>query len=256
MKRMLTLFLVAGLMAYGATAAKAVNLLANPDLDHTAISTQIAATPVSWTAASSKSATGVFNDGESSEGFANVQQPVGDCGGSGCGLFFKPFQGNLANPNAVPPVAANLVSASLSQDVAGMAGAKYSLTGWAGAEANYVGLSDPTVKSQFVLQFLDGANAVLGSSTLDLNTVGLGTSGLPNPFGYNTYTVSGTAPAGTVTVRSIAQMLNAYNNPLGGGQAFVVDSFDLEKSVVPEPASILLGLVAAAGVFGLARRRS
>jgi hypothetical protein len=249
MKRLLVLTMVLGFVALAGRAAHAVNLLANPDLDTVAVSTQVNATPVSWTALSSKSVSGAFNDGLDSEGFANVLQA------GGMGVFFKPFQGNLANPNATPPLAANLVSASLSQDVAGTAGAKYTLTGWAGAEANYVGLSDPSVKSQFVLQFLNGANSVLGSSTLDLNTVGLGVSGLPAPFGYNTYSVSGTAPAGTVVVRSIAQMLNAYANPLGGGQAFVVDSFNLAK-VVPEPASIVLGMIAAAGMFGLVRRRS
>ena len=44
--------------------------------------------------------------------------------------------------------------------------------------------------------------------------------------------------------------------PTGGDQAFVVDSFDLEATAVPEPASIVLGLVAAVGALGLVRRRS
>jgi len=253
MKRLLTLIFALALVAYGATSASAVNLLANPDMDHTAVSTQIGATPVSWVAASSKSATGVFNDGLSSEAFANVLQPTGDCGGQGCGIFFKPFQGNLANPNAVPPVAANLVSSSISQAVPGTAGAKYALTGWAGAESNYVGLTDPTVKSQFVLQFLNSSSTVIGSSTIDLVPLGLGVPN-GNPFQYKQFTVTGTAPAGTTSVNAIAQMLNAYGNPLGGGQAYVVDSFDLER--VPEPATVVLGMLGALGVCGLVRRRS
>ena len=251
MKRLLTLTMLLAVLAYGAGLAQAANLLTNPDMDHIAISSQLGATPLSWTASSFKSATGVFNDGLSSEGFANVLQPLGDCTGSGCGTFFKPFQGSLLDATLTPP-GPNLVSSVISQDVAGSAGSTYTLTGWAGAEANYIGRTDPTVKSQFIVQFLNASNTVIGSSTIDLNTLGLGTSGLP--FGYAQYSVGGTAPAGTATVRSIAQMLNAYGNPAGGGQAFVVDSFDLEKSV-PEPASIVLGLIAAVGMFGLARRQ-
>jgi hypothetical protein len=75
-----------------------------------------------------------------------------------------------------------------------------------------------------------------------------------NPFQYKQYTVTGTAPAGTAIVRSLAQQLNAYNNPAGGDQAFVVDSFDLER--VPEPASIALGMLGLIGMFGASRRRS
>lgn len=251
MKRLLTLTMLLAVLAYGAGLAQAANLLANPDMDHSGGLSQLNPTPLSWTASSSKSATGVFNDGLDSEGFANVLQPLGDCSGSGCGIFFKPFQGSLLDATLTPP-GPNLVSSIISQDVAGSAG-NYTLTGWAGAEANYVGLSDPTVKSQFVLQFLNASSSMIGSSTINLNTMGLGTAGLGS-FNYRQFSVSGTAPAGTATVRSIAQMLSAYNNPLGGGQAFVVDSFDLEKSV-PEPASIVLGLIAAVGVFGLARRQ-
>ena len=84
MKRLLTLTMLLAVLAYGAGLAQAANLLTNPDMDHIAISSQLGATPLSWTASSFKSATGVFNDGLSSEGFANVNQPLGDCSGSGC----------------------------------------------------------------------------------------------------------------------------------------------------------------------------
>ena len=187
--------------------------------------------------------------GASSESFANVLQPTGGCTGSGCGLFFKAFQGD--NP-ANPPVPPNgTVSTTLYQDVAGSAGNTYSLTGWAGAGTGYVGLVDPTVKSQFGLQFYNASNALISSTIFDLNQLAVVNG---NPFNYKTYTVTATAPAGTASVRSLAQQLNAYNNPLGGDQAFVVDSFDLER--VPEPASIALGMLGLAGMFGVARRRS
>ena len=52
MKRLLILTMVLGFVALGGKAAHAANLLANPDLDNVAVSSQIGATPVSWVAAS------------------------------------------------------------------------------------------------------------------------------------------------------------------------------------------------------------
>jgi len=225
---------IVGLLA--AQAASAQNLLGNPDLDNLAAGDQVLPTPNGgWHVTSTKSASGAFTDGASSEPWCNVQQA------NGYGLFFKPFQGVIT-----PSV--DKVSTTLYQDIGGTPGNSYTLTGWAGAEANYVGFSDATVKSQFVLQFLDGSNAVIGSTTLDLVANGLGVANA-NPFNYKQFTLSGVAPAGTVTVRSMAQMLNAYGNPAGGGQAFVVDAF----SLVPAPGSLaILGL---GGLVAGRRRR-
>jgi len=221
---------VVGLLA--AQAASAQNLLSNPDLDVVGAGDQVLPTPVGgWHVASSKSVTGAFNDGASSEQFANVAQP------GGFGLFFKPFQG----------VAGDHVWASMYQDVPATAGNTYTLTGWAGAGAGYIGLTDPTVGSQFAIQFLNAGNAVIGTSAIDLVSLGLGVPN-GNPFGYKQFTVSALAPAGTVAVRSIARMMDAYGNPAGGDQAFVVDSFAL----VPAPGALaLLGL----GGLAASRRR-
>lgn len=112
-------------------------------------------------------------------------------------------------------------------------------------------MSDSTVKSQFGLQFFNASNTLLGSSIFDLNQLGVANG---NPFNYKQYTVTGVAPAGTAIVRSLAQQLNAYNNAALPSQAFVVDSFDLER--VPEPASIALGVLGLVGMFGVTRRRS
>jgi hypothetical protein len=49
-------------------------------------------------------------------------------------------------------------------------------------------------------------------------------------------------------------MLNGLNNPLGGGQAFVVDDFRLLGGV-PEPTTIALGALGLVGMVGLVRRR-
>jgi len=213
------------------------NLLQNPDLDNAAVSTQVLATPVNWTASASKAVSGAFNDGMSSEGFANVLQP------GGLGLFFKPFQGTQSS--------GDVLNATLNQSVGGgVAGKQYTLTGWAGAGTGYIGLTDPNVKSEFRLDFLNSSFSVICSNILDLKAAGLGTPN-GNPFGYAQYSISATAPAGTLFVRAQADMLNAYGNPAGGDQAFVVDSFSL---YAPEPAS--MGLIGICGVALLTKRRN
>ena len=93
----------------------------------------------------------------------------------------------------------------------------------------------------------DAGSNVLSTSALDLVAAGLG-SAPGQPFGYAPYSVSGVAPAGTTAVRARVSMIDAFGNPAGGGQAFVVDDF----SLVPEPASV--GLLAA-GLAILAFRR-
>jgi hypothetical protein len=236
MKRQLASLLTIGLVTFGAGIAKA-DILSNGNLDNIAVSGQTLATPVGWIAAANNAVTGPFGDGLSSETFANVFAP------NGYGVFFKPFQGATTNK----------ITASLYQDNPATAGMLYTLTGWAGAGANYIGLTDATVKSEFHLQFLNAANAIIGDTTLNLVVNGQHVLGAANgnPFGYFDYTLSATAPAGTVAVRALATMVGAYNNPLGGDQAFVVDAFTL----VPEPATISLAVLGLAGMLACRRRK-
>lgn len=234
--------LLGGLLALALCvgSAQAQELLTNNLLDATSVSTQVLATPTSWTATANKTISGPFNDGMSSEGFANVLGP------GGMGLFFKPFQGNLATGDKI--------SASLTQSVPGTPGQFYKLTGWAGAGAGYIGLVDPTVHSEFHMDFLNSSSTKIGGTTLDLRAAGLGV-GAPTPpasgFGYHNFSLTGTAPAGTAFVQVGAFMTDAYGNPAGGDQAFVVDAFSL---TIPEPGSI--GLASLAGLALLARRRN
>lgn len=236
MKQHLALFAIIGLMASEARVARA-DFLSNGNLDSIAVSGQVLNTPVGWIATANKTISGPFSDGLSSETFANVFAP------GGYGVFFKPFQGTTSDK----------ITASLYQDNPATPGVTYTLTGWAGAGANYIGLTDATVKSEFHLQFLNSASAVIGDSTLNLVVNGQHVLGAANgnPFGYFDYTLSGTAPAGTVAMRALATMVNAYNNPLGGDQAFVVDAFTL----VPEPSVISLAVLGLAGLLGFRSRR-
>ena len=212
------------LLACGSSVARA-DLLSNGSLDTLSVGPQTLPTPTGWGVNAFRTSTGAFSDGASGEGFANVLNPGGN------GLFFKPFQGQAVT---------NTLTVDFYQNNPASAGINYTLTGWAGAGASYIGLTDASVKSQFHLTFLDSSSNILSTATLDLVGAGLG-SGAPTPpatgFGYHPYSLTAIAPSGTVAVQAGATMINAYNNPLGGDQAFVVDNFIL----VPEPSIIALG---------------
>lgn len=236
----------------GGSAMASPNLLVNPNLDDTSVSTQVLATPTDWLMTSTRSSTGAFNDGASSEAFCNV------AAAGGTGVFFKAFSGTLANPTNATP--ANLVTTSLSQGQASAPGTAYTFTGYAGSGAGYIGLTDPTVKSEFHLIFLDATSNVLADNVLNLVTNGLGNPANPNlgfGFNYKQFSVSGVAPAGTTTVEVEALQANAYGNPAGGDQAFVVDAMSLSVTT-PEPATMAcaLGVMAVTGRRRLARRHA
>ena len=193
MKRSLV-FVIALTLLYSVNDANAA--LTNGLLDTTAVSSQINPTPVGWTVDATRSISGTFNDGASSEPWANTAGAVGDCTGAGCGLFFKPFTGNMTDGD---------VTVNFYQDNPATPGQKYVLTAYAGAEANYVGIdpTNTTTKSELAVDFLDSSSSMIGGSVLDLKSAGLGTTGLPNSFGYAQYMVMGVAPAGTAFVRAL-----------------------------------------------------
>ncbi|MCW5937500.1 MAG: PEP-CTERM sorting domain-containing protein [Fimbriimonadaceae bacterium] len=198
--------------------------------------------PDGWVNEGTRTVTGAFEDESSSEPWAgpaptpettdgfDVTNNVAD--GGDWGLFFKPFTGNTAN---------GAVTGHLYQDVAAAAGSVYTLKGWAGAEANAT-MEDAVL----ALDFLDANKNVLSSSVYSMLAELKVVNGFA--FNYKEYSVSGTAPTDTAFVRARVSMINGVN--ASGGQAFVVDDFDLE--VVPEPATMV---AMGAGLLALARRR-
>ncbi|MEX0641684.1 MAG: hypothetical protein WD468_03235 [Pirellulales bacterium] len=255
MKKTLTLVALLALLALPSRLVQAQNLLDNGNLDLTHAEEIVPGfflpKPNTWENVGTRTLTGPYEDEMSSEpwagpaptpvttdGNANADHPEG-CGGPDCAVFFKPFSGGGLNGPA---------TGHLYQDIAATPGLRYTLTGWAGAEANFLG------DAQLAVEFLDvGGNEIpLSGSELDLIAAGLF---VPNgqPFNYKQYMVMATAPDDAASVRARVSMINGLSNPLGGGQAFVVDDFEL--TAIPEPSSIALGVVSILSAAALARRR-
>jgi hypothetical protein len=245
-------------VAWGASA-QAQNLLTNGTLDVTyqevivdnappgpGMEDFFLPKPASWINEGSRAITGPYEDEMSSEPWAGPAptpvtnqgvDPDGPGGNPGdWAVFFKGFSGSVTNGAA---------TGHLYQDNPATAGQRYILKGWAGSESNYLG------GAEFALEFLDGAGGPIGGATIDLLAAGLLT---PNgqPFNYKQYTVSAIAPAGTVSVRSRASMINGLPNPAGGGQALVMDDFVL---MIPEPATGAMLMVGLGALATLRRRK-
>ncbi len=224
MKRMVVLTAALALVV-GSPVANA-NDLVNGNLDITSVGPQNNATPTGWSVDASKTISGTQFDGCSSEPWCNVQ----DSGGFG--LFFKPFQGNQA--------AGDLLTVHFYQDNPSSPGTKYTLSGYAAGEANYCGFfttNTPAPQTLFVIQFLNASAVVIASNGFDLVAAGLPNSGPGSMSSFQYITPQVTAPAGTVTVRAGASLLNAYNSG-ANPQSFFVDAFDLQSEAAPGAPAI------------------
>ena len=248
MRNTLVLFALGAVLASALRPAHA-SLLANGNLDRTHAEEIVPGfflpKPDHWVNEGFRAVSGPYEDEMTSEpwagpaptpvtadGLLNPPFPDG-YGGPDGGVFFKAFSGNTANGAA---------TGHLYQDVPATPGTLYTLRGWAGAEPNFLG------GAEFAIEFLNGGGVQIGAATLDLIAAGLF---IPNgePFNYKPYTVMAIAPAGSAFVRARVSMINGMTNPLGGGQAYVVDDFEL----VPEP-STALGMLLF-GAAALVRRR-
>jgi hypothetical protein len=245
------------------SAVNGQNLLTNGNLDQTqsvlivdndppgpGIEDFFLPKPAAWNNEGSRTLTGPYEDEMSSEPWAGpAPTPVttdgsGLAGPDGCGVgnldcavFVKPFSGN-ATPNGP-------ATGHLYQDVPATAGLRYTLTGWAGAEANAL-----MTGAEIALEFLDAGGSVIGGDVVNLLPTLFVDNG--EPFDYKQYTASAIAPVGTVEARARASMIGALSNPLGGGQAFVVDDFSLQQ--IPEPSSLVMAGLSLVGALGLCRR--
>lgn len=229
-------------LATSGGAANAVNQLLNGDLDNKPGGGG-GAVINNWTLDMSKTFSGPTTDLITLEGFIAVGPDTspGDLGG-----FVKAFQGNSTT--------GDLATLHMTQDTVGLAGQKYVLTGWIGAGVNYSGLLAGPTKTELAIEFDNDnnrGNGVLGSAITDVKAAGL-TSGGCCAFGAQQFMAMGTAPAGTTVARARFSAIDMYatQNP---DQAAFIDDFSLD--LIPEPASAVLGLIAAVGMLGLLRRR-
>jgi hypothetical protein len=251
MKRLSTLFVVLGLFAIASSSANAVNQLINGNLDQTyqqeIVPGFFLPKPSDWENVGTRTISGPYEDEMSSEPWAGPAptpvtadgvDPDGPGGNPGdWAVFFKPFSGNATDGAA---------TGHLYQDNPATPNRPYKMSGWAGAEANFL-----AADAVFALEFLDAGGVEIPASGVELSL--LPTLFIDNgkAFDYKKHKLSAVSPAGTAFVRVRASMIDGVNNPAGGGQAFVVDDFRL----VPEPASVALSLIGLIGVLGLVRRR-
>jgi hypothetical protein len=165
--------------------------------------------------------------------FGNANPPPPDgCGGPDCAVFFKPFSGGGANGPA---------TGHLYQDNPAAPGLIYTLTGWAGAEANAL-----MTRAEFAVEFFNAGNSMIGGAVFNLSTNGLFVAN-GQSFNYKQYTVATIAPPNTVVVRARASMIGATSNPMGGGQAFVVDDFSLTVQAIVKPRITSISIIMPGG---------
>jgi hypothetical protein len=233
---------VLGLLVAGQSFG--AQLLVDPGMNSIGANGQLGSTPnAPWVFTASRGANPGFDDGASSEPWADVD-------GGGYGLFFKAFVGN-------PPwdPTAGSVDAHIYQDVAGTPGKTYTLTGWWGAEDNYSGLHTFGDNVIFAIDFYAAGGVLIGSAQLDVEAAGLGDPGNPG-LNYELFQVMAVAPLGTEIVRARGSMLDGvfFQDP---GQALVTDLWSLTDGSrgVPEPGTAVTGGLAALALLGLSLRR-
>jgi hypothetical protein len=255
MRKTLSLIAACTVLALSTSQVQAQNLLINPGLDDPPI--HEGATATGWTLETFKTNSGP-SDTANFPTFADRVAPEGR------GLWYRAFLGTPADP----------AQANLTQTVPGIAGAKYVMTGWAHFEAFYpggldninagTGPPDPTndgpaspTDTVFALEFLGAANNVLSSVTQELRAGGQTNDPDTSPAGggrdWLQHMLMGTAPVGTVSVRVRSSMVDGITNPGVNPQSAFVDDFSL--TIIPEPASLMLGLIGIVGLLGLGRRR-
>jgi hypothetical protein len=179
-------------------------------------------------------------------GFTDHLDPGGPDGNNGTndlgGMWFRGFLGdNASNPGI-------FVDASAWQDVAAGPGS-YLLSFFEKHERNFTADS-ATV--QMIFYQGGGGGTALGSAAFDLLA---SPSTLTDPEIWVQRTLAGVAPAGTDTIRVLAQMDNGRDSKVTGfnPQSMMLDGFSLR---VPEPGTILLALVGLAGMALIRRNRS
>ena len=176
-------------------------------------------------------------------GFANAENGSGGTGDGGNGIWFKSFLGNRGGDTNIPTA-----NADITQSVVAPADGKYLLSFVAGREENFTA-------GEFSVSLSSSGTG--GSASVDLLTAPLifgniGGGASPalggNPF---SITLDGVTAGDTLTVSGAMVDGVDFNAP--GGQSAFLDQFSL--TAIPEPSSVVIGVLGALGVGWAARRR-
>jgi len=160
-------------------------------------------------------ATGMPVDSANFQGFAN-HEAAGTRG-----LWFKSFEGGINDD------APDTVNAILYQDVPATPGTDYTLSAWFKYETGYNG------QNNLFIEFLDAADGVITLANLEVDAL------QTNDNTWRQFMINAVAPAGTVTARVGANMLDGMNSQMNPQSAFV-DDFILIPA--PGAAAMLLGM--------------
>jgi hypothetical protein len=174
-------------------------------------------------------------------------------------MWFKPYVGTFTE---IAGVKQEDNFAHLFQTVAGTAGKRYTMTGFAAAETHFAGgvtnlnwaTGDPGSPSPdpnnftdgrlsptdafFTLEFLNASNVVLDFEQIELKEAGLVNNSVANWTNavWTQFTVTGIAPAGTTQVRVKASLIDGVANIGADPQSLFVDAFSLiAEDVVGTP---------------------
>ena len=155
--------------------------------------------------------------------------------GGAQGLWLRPYVNTTQFNPDIPTV-----DGTVSQNIAGVPGANYALSAWTAWEGGYCGGIDGSgTQSILKMEFLNGSNAVIGSPlTLDLFAAGMTADldgGNIEPEDWQQFTLNGTAPAGTATVRVTVGALGMFNSGASGPQSAFFDDFSLIQTIAGVP---------------------
>ena len=115
----------------------------------------------------------------------------------------------------------------ISQTVEGVEGGDYEFSGWFIAEQNYV-----QADTFLQMEFLDDQESVIGDpiriDIFDEGFMNVASGGFGgNPDGWQQFSIDGTSPTGTASVRVTVGAEGMMNNPSGGAQSAAFDDLVL-----------------------------
>jgi hypothetical protein len=272
MKSVMTRLAIVGFLALVPTLGQAQNLLTNGSLNQLQ-PTDWLDIPAGWQVSTDPQSINTPMFPVRFPGFSSTYSHRKQFGNSGTTNADPALQGFVLNSTegdfpGFPDVI--FVDADLMQTVPGTPGQEYTMSGWAYFEGGFAGGVDTIATGTgttreglesltdvfFALEFLDVGNNVLPGSITNYELRANGQVNNPDLLeasrNWMQHRLNAVAPAGTVSVRVRASMVDGEFNIDMPHQAAWVDDFSL--LAVPEPATWVLGLLSLTAVAAVRRR--